>query len=34
VIYELFADGQPATPALEVRVVDGRAEVLKEAWPH
>ncbi|WP_332640490.1 hypothetical protein [Brevundimonas sp.] len=34
VIYELFAEGQPATPALEVRVVDGRAEVLKEAWPH
>lgn len=34
VIYELFADGQPATPALEVRVRDGRAEVLKEVWPH
>lgn len=34
VIFELFADGQPATPALEVRVADGRAEVLKEAWPH
>ncbi|HWQ87847.1 hypothetical protein [Brevundimonas sp.] len=34
VIYELFADGQPATPALEVRVHDGRAEVLKEVWPH
>jgi len=34
VIYELFADGQPATPALEVRVADGRAEVLKEVWPH
>lgn len=34
VIYELFADGQPATPALEVRVADGRAEVLMEAWPH
>lgn len=34
VIYELFADGQPATPALEVRVKDGRTEVLKEAWPH
>lgn len=34
VIYELFADGQPATPALEVRVVDGEAEVLKETWPH
>lgn len=34
VIYELFADGQPATPALEVRVREGRAEVLKEVWPH
>ena len=34
VIYEMFADGQPATPALEVRMKDGRAEVLKEAWPH
>lgn len=34
VIYELFADGQPATPALEVRVHDGQTEVLKEAWPH
>jgi hypothetical protein len=34
VIYELFAEGQPATPVLEVRVVDGKAEVLKETWPH
>ena len=34
VIYELFADGQPATPALEVRVAGGRTEVLKEVWPH
>jgi len=34
VIYELFADGQPATPALEVRAHNGRTEVLKEAWPH
>lgn len=34
VIYELFAQGQPATPAVEVRVLNGRAEVLKEAWPH
>lgn len=34
VIYELFADGQPATPALEVRDHDGRVEVLREAWPH
>lgn len=34
VIYELFAEGQPATPALEVRVKDGKTEVLKEVWPH
>jgi len=34
VIYELFADGQPATPALEVRSHEGRVEVLKEVWPH
>lgn len=34
VIYELFADGQPATPALEVRVKGGQTEVLKEVWPH
>lgn len=34
VIYELFAEGQPATPALEVMVHEGEASVLKEAWPH
>lgn len=34
VIYELFAEGQPATPALEVRVLDGQTEVLSEVWPH
>lgn len=34
VIYELFAHGQPETPAVEVRFADGRAEVLKQAWPH
>jgi hypothetical protein len=34
VIYELFADGHPKEPALEVRVLDGKTEVLKEAWPH
>lgn len=34
VIYELFAEGQPATPALEVRWAGGRAEVLREVWPH
>ena len=34
VIYELFTEGAPEKPALEVRVVDGKAEVLKEEWPH
>lgn len=34
IVYELFAEGQPATPALEVRAGEGRIEVLKEAWPH
>lgn len=34
VIYELFAEGAPAKPSLEVRVVDGKAEVLKEEWKH
>ena len=34
VIYELFTVGQPATPALEVMLKDGRASVLKETWPH
>lgn len=34
VIYELFAAGQPQTPALEVRSHGGRVEVLKEVWPH
>ncbi|HEY5808741.1 MAG TPA: hypothetical protein VIT67_12265 [Povalibacter sp.] len=34
VIYELFSPDAPAKPALEVRVVDGSAEVLKEEWPH
>ena len=34
VIYELFGAGQPTAPALEVRVHDGRTEVLKEVWPH
>jgi hypothetical protein len=34
IIYELFADGQPATPVLEVRAANGRTDVLKEAWPH
>lgn len=34
VIYELFAQGAPAKPSMEVRVVDGKAEVLKEEWKH
>lgn len=34
IIYELFADGQPATPVLEVRAANGRTDVLAEAWPH
>ncbi|MFC4441210.1 PepSY domain-containing protein [Caulobacter henricii] len=34
VIYELFAAGQPKTPALEVSYKDGVAKVLAEAWPH
>jgi hypothetical protein len=34
IVYELFAAGQPSTPAMEVRVADGRAVVLKERWPH
>jgi hypothetical protein len=34
VIYELFAEGAPAKPSLEVRVADGKAEVLKEEWKH
>ena len=34
IIYELFADGQPADPAMEVRVKDGVAEILSERWPH
>jgi hypothetical protein len=34
VIYELFAAGAPEKPSLEVRVVEGKAEVLKEEWLH
>ena len=35
VIYELFAQGQPKTPALEVSwKKGGAAKVLTEAWPH
>jgi hypothetical protein len=34
VIYELFAQGAPEKPSLEVRVVEGKAEVLEEEWMH
>ncbi|MGR4865132.1 hypothetical protein [Caulobacter sp. LARHSG274] len=34
VIYELFAAGQPKTPALEVSWKNGKAKVLTQAWPH
>ena len=34
IVYELFAAGRPATPALEVRVHEGKASVLSETWPH
>lgn len=34
VIYELFAEGQPKAPALEVSWKDGQAKVLTETWPH
>lgn len=34
VIYELFAPGQPKTPAVEISLKDGVAKVLAEAWPH
>jgi hypothetical protein len=34
VIYELFAEGAPEKPSLEVRVIEGKAEVLEEEWLH
>jgi len=34
VIYELFAEGRPADPSLEVMWKDGQAKVLSERWPH
>lgn len=34
IVYELFAPGKADKPAIEVRVQNGRAERLKEAWPH
>ena len=34
VIYEFFAEGQPADPSWEVRVRAGQAELLAERWIH
>ena len=34
IIYELFAPGQPKTPAVEISWRDGVAKVLTETWPH
>lgn len=34
VIYELFAPGRTGEPAMEIRVRDGKAEVLGERWQH
>ena len=34
VIYELFAEGKPDVPSLEVRQKDGKVDVLNEVWPH
>lgn len=34
VIYELFAEGNPADPAYEVRVHAGEVETLSERWIH
>ena len=34
IIYELFAEGQPSNPAMEVKTSDGQVEVLAERWPH
>ncbi|WP_300572553.1 hypothetical protein [Phenylobacterium sp.] len=34
IVYELFAEGKPQTPSLEVMWKDGQAKVLTETWPH
>lgn len=34
VIYELFAEGRPEAPSMEVRLVNGSAEVMATANPH
>jgi hypothetical protein len=33
-IYELFAEGKPEEPSMEVSLKDGQAKVLAEVWPH
>ncbi len=34
VIYELFTKADDAEPSMEVRFVEGVADVLKDRWPH
>lgn len=34
IVYELFAEGKPAEPSLEVMLKDGEAKLLSERWPH
>ena len=34
VIFELFREGQPGEPAAEVKLVDGKAEMLTERWAY
>ena len=34
VIYELFREGQPGEPAAEVKLADGKAEMLTERWAY
>jgi hypothetical protein len=34
VIYELFAPGRKAEPAMEVKMAGGKAELLTERWAH
>ncbi|MCJ8155898.1 PepSY domain-containing protein [Sphingomonas sp. LaA6.9] len=34
IVFELFSKDRADKPTLEVRVVDGKAELLATAWPH
>lgn len=34
VIYELFAEGRPEAPSMEIRVANGQARVMTQANPH